>query len=139
MGSASLTLYDLPDNLSGEELRAQLGDKFQAVFDLLAVFESLGPLVARGQVPVEMYADFYRGATIVSWAKARRYILEKRQSGWSSFFEWVQWLAELMEKRAPLFEDTPAFERLRAWQAKEEFERLSKSPPPQATTSEELA
>ncbi len=134
MGSASLLLYDLQDDLTGEELRAELGDDFRGVFDFLCVFESLGPLVARGQVPVEMHADFYRGATIVSWSKVRRYVIEKRQLGWSTFFEWLQWLAEQMEKRTPLVESAPAFDRLQAWQKKEDFDRLSKNRLPEGIT-----
>ena len=124
MATASLMLYELPDNLSGEQLRSRLGDKFESVFDLLAVFESLGPLVARGQVPIDLYAAFYRGATVVAWRKVRRYVLEERKSGWPNLFEWVQWLAERMEDRDPLFADVPAPERLREWKTSDDYERL---------------
>jgi len=93
-----LLLHGLPDNLSGEELQSQLGSRFDSVIGLLAVFESLGPLVARGHVPIEMYEQFYRGATIVCWRKTRRYV-EERREGWPGLFEWVQWLAERMEER----------------------------------------
>lgn len=128
MAAAALKLYELPDNLTGEELRSKLGDKFESVFDLLAVFESLGPLVARGQVPIDLYAEFYRGATVVAWTKVRRYVLEERKSGWSNLFEWVQWLAERMEEREPLSSDVPAFERLREWKTSGDYERLCNRP-----------
>ena len=124
MASASLMLYELPDNLSGEQLRSRLGDKFESVFDLLAVFESLGPLVARGQVPIDLYAAYYRGATVVAWRKVRRYVLEERKSGWPNLFEWVQWLAERMEDRDPLSGDVPAHERLREWKTSDDYDRL---------------
>jgi hypothetical protein len=124
MAAASLKLYELPDNLTGQELRSRLGDRFDAVFDLLAVFECLGPLVARGQVPIDLYAEYYRGATVVSWRKVRRYVLEERQSGWTNLFEWVQWLAERMEERGSLSEDIPAFERLRHWKNGRDYDRL---------------
>ncbi len=124
MATAALTLYELPDNLTGEELRSRLGDKFESVFDLLAVFESLGPLVARGQVPIDLYAQFYRGATVVSWTKVRRYVLEERKSGWPNLFEWVQWLAERMQELEPLSKDVPAFERLRDWKHSGDYQRL---------------
>jgi hypothetical protein len=93
-----LLLHGLPDNLTGEELQSKLGSRFDSVIALLAVFESLGPLVARGHVPIEMYEQFYRGATIVCWRKTRRYVEEQRE-GWPGLFEWVQWLAERMEER----------------------------------------
>ncbi len=124
MAEAALALHDLPDNLSGTELRSRLGDKFASVIDLLAVLESLGPLVARGQVPIEMYAEYYRGATILSWKKTRRFILEERQTGWSNLFEWVQWLAERMEERSALGQNAPAFERFKDWKSSADYERL---------------
>ena len=88
------------------------------------MFESLGPLVARGQVPIDLYAEYYRGATVVSWRKVRLYVLEERQSGWTNLFEWVQWLAERMEERGSLSNDIPAFERLRHWRNGRDYERL---------------
>jgi hypothetical protein len=93
-----LLLHTLPDNLSGEELESKLGGRFDSVIALLAVLESLGPLVARGHVPLDMYEQFYRGATMVCWRKTRRYVEEQRE-GWPGLFEWVQWLAERMEER----------------------------------------
>jgi hypothetical protein len=125
MAEAALLLHDLPDNLSGEELRSRLGEKFASVVDLLAVLESLGPLVARGQVPIEMFAEYYRGATILSWKKVRRYIAEEREAGWPNLFEWVQWLAERMEERSALAQNAPAFERFKDWKASTDYARLS--------------
>ena len=74
MARAALLIFELPDDLSRDELRARLGDDWGAVIGLLAVFESLGPLVARGHLPVAIYEDFYRGATVVCWRKLHRYI-----------------------------------------------------------------
>ena len=124
MAEAALLLHDLPDNLSGEELRSKLGDKFGSVVDLLANLESLGPLVARGQVPIETFAEYYRGATVLSWTKVRRYVLEKRQAGWPNLFEWVQWLAERMEERSGLLQNAPAFERFKDWKSSGDYSRL---------------
>ena len=124
MAEAGLALHELPDNLSGEELRSRLGNKFVSVIDLLAVFESLGPLVARGQVPIEMYAEYYRGVTVLSWKKVHRYVLEERQAGWPNLFEWVQWLADRMEERSALAQNAPAFERFKDWKNSGDYVRL---------------
>lgn len=59
---AIMLVYSLPENLSGEQVRERLGDHFGTVLGVLGLFESLGPLVARGHVPIEMYSDFYRGS-----------------------------------------------------------------------------
>ena len=121
---AIMLVYGLPDNLSGEQVRERLGTHFGSVIGVLGMFESLGPLVARGHVPVEMYSDFYRGVTILCWKKLRGYIEEQRQSGWPSLFEWLQWLAERMEERRALSSDVPAFERFKDWNHSGNYARL---------------
>ncbi len=124
MAAAILLIYGLPDNLDAKEFRARLGKDFGSVMALLALFESLGPLVARGHLPIAMYAEFYRGATIVCWNKVRGYVQEQRRSGWTSLYEWVQWLAERMDERAPLSGDVPAYERFKNWRDSRDYEKL---------------
>jgi hypothetical protein len=121
-GSTALLLYALPDGLDGAALKQRLGADFDAVIALASMFESLGPLVARGHVPVEIYADYYRGLTVLCWRRLRRYVEEERAAaGWSNLFEWLQWLAERMDERAPLARDVPAFERYRDWRSPADF------------------
>ena len=43
---ALLLVHDLPDDLSGEELRKRLGAQYKSAMATLALFESLGPIVA---------------------------------------------------------------------------------------------
>ena len=121
---AIMRVYSLPDNLSGEQVRERLGTHFGSVIGVLGLFESLGPLVARGHVPVEMYSDFYRGVTVLCWKKLRRYVEEQRQAGWPSLFEWLQWLAERMDERRTSSSDIPAFERFKNWNHSGDYERL---------------
>ena len=119
-----LRLHDLPENLSGADLEKRLGDEFGSVLALMAFFESLGPLVARGHVPIDMYAEFYRGPTVMVCRKLRRYVEEKRQAGWPMLYEWMQWLAERMEARTG-GSDTAAFERFAGWRSEKDFLRLA--------------
>ena len=120
-----MLIYDLPDDLEGNELREPLGKNYGAALSVLDMFESLGPLVARGHVPVEMYSVFCRGITVLCWKKGRRYIEEERKRGWPNFYEWLHWLAEQMEEREALSKDIPAFERFRLWRRSAGFNRLS--------------
>lgn len=120
-----LLVHDLPDNLTGDELRKLLGDKFKATLATLALFESLGPIVARGHVPIEMYAEFYRGPTLLCWRKFRRFIEEEREDGWPSLFEWLQWLAERLEEPPRAGNDLPAHRRFAAWKSSRDYARLS--------------
>ena len=125
MAEAILLLHGLPDGLDAKAFKARLGEDFGSVMALLALFESLGPLVARGHIPAAMYAEFYRGATVVCWNKVRGYVEDQRRSGWPNLFEWLQWLAERMEERASLSADMPAFERFKDWRDSRDYERLS--------------
>ena len=129
---ALLIIHDLPENLTGEQLRHQLGEQYKSSMATLALFESLGPIVARGHVPIEMYAEFYRGPTVLCWRKFKRFIEEERQVGWPTLFEWLQWLAERMEERAPANSDLPAFSQFSNWRRPADYYRLSKPPKSQS-------
>lgn len=121
---ALLTVYNLPDGLNEAALKERLGDKFGSVLGVLGLFESLGPLIARGHVPIEMYADSYRGITVLCWKKMRPYIQEQRDKGWPNLFEWLHWLSDRMEQSAPRSLDGPAYERLSAWTKGSDYDRL---------------
>ena len=125
VAEALLTIHELPDNLPGADLRQRLGTQYKPAMATLALFESLGPVVARGHVPIEMYAEFYRGPTILCWRKFRRYIEEERHRGWPTLFEWLQWLAERLEERTPADSDWPAHQRFAGWKRSADYYRLS--------------
>jgi hypothetical protein len=123
---ALLIMHALPDNLTGEELRRRLGAHYKSAMATLGLFESLGPIVARGHVPIGMYAEFYRGPTVLCWRKFNRYIGEERENGWPTLFEWLQWLAERMEDFAPTGGDIPAYRRFSKWKRSADYDRLSR-------------
>ena len=125
MAEAVLAIHSLPDGLTGEQIKERLGEKFGSVMGVLALFESLGPVIARGHVPIEMYADSYRGVTVICWSKMRPYIEERRRQGWPNLYEWVQWLAERMQERPDISATLPAFEQFRSWNSPADYDRLS--------------
>lgn len=126
MASTALLIFDLPDNLSTAELKAKVGDRFGDVVYMASVFESMGPLVARGQLSLDYYAEFYRGATILCWRKMRRYTEEQRASGYPNIFEWFQWLAERLEERQPYASDVPAHVQFKEWRSPADHQRLGR-------------
>jgi hypothetical protein len=121
---ALMIIHGLSDGLSEARLTRSLGEKFGSVIGVLALFESLGPLVARGHVPIDMYADSYRGVTVLCWEKLQPYIKERRGNGWPNLFEWLQWLAERMQERTPRSTDLPAFDRFKTWTNGSDYDRL---------------
>ena len=122
--NAALLLNALPDKVGADEFRNRLGDQFPMVLGVLGSLESLGPLVARGDLPIDIYAELYRGATLLCWSKSRGYVEAQREAGWPNFLEWLQWLAERMAERTPGVNDAPAFERFKDWKASSDYNRL---------------
>jgi hypothetical protein len=121
---ASIIVYELPDGLSEQGLKEKLGPDLEAVIGLMAMFESLGPLVARGHIPLDIYTDYYRGVTAMSWRKLRPLAEAKRLEGWTTLWEWFQWLGELMERTAPLQAGDPAHVRLRGWRSPSDYRSI---------------
>lgn len=126
---AMLVIHGLPHGLSEAQLRRRLGAAFGSVMGTMALFESLGPLVARGHVPIDMYAESYRGITVMSWEKFRPYIEEQRAKGWPNLFEWLEWLAERLQERTAVEPDVPAYEQFRAWTNPTDYNRLRREHP----------
>ena len=122
-----MAIYALPDGLTGEQIREKLGDRFGSILAVLGLFESLGPVVARGHIPIEMYADSYRGVTVFCWRKMKPWIEEQRAQGWPNLFEWLQWLADRMDERLALSSEVPAFEQFSAWKSSADYARLSRT------------
>ena len=120
-----LLLHELPDGLDAAAFKKRVGDQFGLVLATMGYLESLGPLVARGHVPIDMYAEFYRGPTILVWRKASGYVTAQRAAGWPNLYEWLQWLAERMAERISE-EDRPAFERFRRWRRAKDYPRFSR-------------
>ena len=85
--------------------------------------ESKGPLIARGHLSLDYYADFYRGATILCWRKLQPYVEEQRANGFSNLFEWFQWLAERLEARSPSL-NASAHVQFAEWKSPADFQRL---------------
>ncbi len=123
--STAMLIYELPDNQSRAELKARLSPTdLNAVLGLAVLFESMGPLIARGHVPLDLYAEFFRGGTIICWRKLRRYTEDQRADGYSNLFEWFQWLAERLEGDRPFANDQPAHILFKNWRTPADYSKL---------------
>jgi hypothetical protein len=107
-------------------VRQRLGTDFGEALAVMAYFEALGALVARGYIPIGMYAEFYGGPTTIIRRKTRGYVEEQRAAGWPHLFEWLQWLAERMEERAPSDHEIMAFIRCRVWKGPKDYQPVIK-------------
>lgn len=91
-------VYNLPENLTKDEIENRLGNKLSNVLIMFVKLESLGLLVFKREIKLELVADFMRGPIIIFWNKMRNYFIETRESNNDeNFGEWVQWLSEQIE------------------------------------------
>lgn len=109
-------LFRLPEDLSRREVEAWVGDDRTSVMLLISTWESLGILVHRGELGLDLVDDFFSGPVAVTWRKLGRYVEEiRREEDRGTFAEWAQWLAERMQERESSIPPVPAHVAHRDW------------------------
>ncbi|MDH4110447.1 MAG: hypothetical protein OEW35_19365 [Gammaproteobacteria bacterium] len=113
---ALVLVYRLPDGLSKKEIESRLGEDLHPVYAMTTTWESIGVLVFRGEVGIELVDDFFSGPIVVSWRKLQRYFFEERsETGRETVGEWFQWLAERFAEREGAMPPVPAHVQHRDW------------------------
>ncbi len=110
-------INSLPDGADRAAIRASLGpDGEDQVFMIGLTFESLGVLVFRREVTMDLIDDFFSGAIVISWRKLHAYVEEDRRDlGRETVWEWFQWLAERVAEREREVNPVPAHLAHRNW------------------------
>jgi hypothetical protein len=115
--SALRRIVSLPDGVNTKQIRELLGpDGEDAVYLVTLTWESLGILLFRREVTLDLIDDFFSGPILVSWRRLHVYVEEmrgvlKRETG----AEWFQWLAERMMERERISPPVPAYIAHRNW------------------------
>ena len=66
----------------------------------MTTWESLGILVYRGEVDLDLVDEFFSGPIKVSWRKLQGHVLGEREMlGRETIEEWFQWLTERLAER----------------------------------------
>lgn len=113
---ALVLVYRLPDGLSKQQIESSLGDDLHLVYAMTTTWESIGILVCRGEVSIDLVDDFFSGPIVVSWRKLRGYFLDERKdTGRETVGEWFQWLAERFAEREGKTSPVPAYVEYRDW------------------------
>jgi proline dehydrogenase len=116
--SAYPQIIALPDGLSKAEIERRLGDRMPALLFMCMAFESIGILVHRREIPIEVVEDFFTAPILVGWRKLQVYAADMRQeAGMDTPLEFFQWLAERVSERRQQTPTPPAYEQFRAWRA----------------------
>ena len=113
---ALLLAYSLPDGLSREEIISRLGDDFHLVYALTTTWESLGILVYRGEIELDLVGDFFSGPIVISWSKLQNYFRTEREvMNRDTIGEWFEWLRDRLVDSESKIPPQPAYVEHRNW------------------------
>jgi len=117
---ALLAVYNMPDDLTKEEIEAHAGEDMHLIYALMTTWESLGVLVFRGEVSLSLVDDFFSGPITISWRKLKPYVSgEREQQNRETIEEWFEWLADQLTKRESNAPPIPAHIAHKSWRSKE--------------------
>ncbi len=109
-------VFNLPDGLSKEEIESTVGDDFHLVYALMTTWESLGILVYRGEIDLELVNDFFSGPIKISWQKLKGHSMgERSMLERDTISEWFQWLTERLAERESQMAPIPAHIAHKHW------------------------
>src|SRR2546429_5771953 len=110
-------VLSLPDGADAAKIREVLGPNGEdAVYLVSLTWESLGVLVFRREVTLELVDDFFSGPLVISWQKLKVYSDEWRRTlNRDTGNEWFHWLAETMLEREKTSPPLPAYQTHRNW------------------------
>ena len=114
--SAIVNVLAVPEGLSRQQLEVRLKDDIEGIWLLMTTWESLGILLYRGEINLDLVEDFFAGPIVLSWRKFRRLVEEMRVDvDRDTYFEWFQWLAERVEAHESDTPALPAYTEHRGW------------------------
>jgi hypothetical protein len=108
-------LLALPHETSAAQFRAHGPAIEDAAWSLCAKYETLGYLVYRGIMPIQLVEELVGGVGVHLWHRLRPWAEAVRvEQNQPLLLEWFQWLAERLEDRKRP-QAVPAHERLKQW------------------------
>ena len=106
----------LPRNLGSQEMAERGRGDQDAIMVVVLTFESIGVMVFRGIVPLEMVNELLGGVCVESWVRLNQYMQDSRaESDRKTMSEWFQWLAERLDEHHTRYGRPPAYEQYRDW------------------------
>lgn len=115
--SALRRVLSLPDGATAQKIREVLGpDGEDAVYLVSLTWESIGILLFRRELTLNLVDDFFSGPILLSWQKLRTYSEEWRKTlNRETGSEWFHWLAERMMQREKSAPPVPAYIAHKGW------------------------
>ena len=115
--SALRRVLSLPDGADTQKIREVLGpDGEDAVYLVSLTWESIGLLLFRRELTLDLIDDFFSGPILLSWKKLEVWAEEwRRAQNRETGSEWFHWLAERMMEREKILPPVPAYIAHRDW------------------------
>ncbi len=111
-------LLSLPDRMPATELRERGAEAETLAMVVSTTIESIGVMVFRRIVPMEVVDDLMGGAIVTLWTKVESWVETLREEqGRDDTHEWFQWLAEQLGRRQRKARAQPAYLQHRDWRA----------------------
>jgi hypothetical protein len=102
--------------LTRDQLRAADSEFEDAAMLVSLTFESIGIMVHRRIVSLAMVWELMGGVYLAAWANLEQWAEDvRREQGREKFDEWMQWLAEQLQRFEQRQGKTAAFLRYRSW------------------------
>jgi hypothetical protein len=112
-------VYSMPEGLGKQEIEQFAGDEFHLVYAMTTTWESLGVLVYRGEVDLQLIDDFFSGPIRISWRRLEGHVRgERAETGRETINEWFQWLNDRLAERESTEPPVPAHIAHRDWRPK---------------------
>ena len=100
-------LLQLPDDMPVEDLLVAPGDVVPKAHMVCNVFESVGVMVFRRMLPLEVADELIGGVTTMLWRKLAPWIEYLRTTAGPRAYEWFEWLNDRIGETTR-FSDLPA-------------------------------
>ena len=110
------TVFDLPAGLSKAEIEQRFEGRMGELLAYFATWESIGILVYKRQIGIDLVSDFFSHPIVHSWRVSEQYMTDFRtETGRDTPWEWFQWLAERVMEREADAAPVPAYVEFRDW------------------------
>ena len=122
----------IPEGATAEQIDALGPEVIDALEQVGIRVETIGYMVWRGIVDIEMAEELYGGIIVFWWSRIRPYVERDRErTSNPKSYEWFQWLAESIEQRTPSAGVVPAYERYPIARRGRSRQRAAPRPPPE--------
>lgn len=109
-------VFDTPAGLTKREIEQRFDGRMDELFAYFATWESIGILVHRGQIGLDLVSDFFSHPLLHSWNVVQGYVSEFREEmGRDTPWEWFQWLAERVMDQERNANPEPAYREFHDW------------------------